>query len=137
MAEKTAHEKYLAGEPLSPELAELRDGKPVQFFANPIGEGHTYPVDPERELTRIEREQLKELRMHPGYLVLQRLGEKLFENHKKGAIALSQHNPLVNSDAIARQWAQTTMFRLALTQIDTGVSLEIAKLDKRKDGKTQ
>lgn len=140
MPEKTAHEKYLAGEPLNQELADIRDGK-ISFVDPPptptAWARDSSPDDPTRELTLAERGHLRELRMHAGWAVLQRVGEKLFENHKKGAIALSQHNPLANGDGIAQEWAYTAMFRRALIEIDGAVSAEIVKLEATKGTKTQ
>lgn len=134
MIEKTPHEKYLAGEPLNEELAALKEGRSRDFLettpAWPPSLRLITGGDIERELTRGERMDLKELRQSAGWPVVVRLLEKTSAIHKKGAISSSQTNPLANKDTIAEEWAYCTMFDRAKGEIQALIEAELRQLDE-------
>jgi hypothetical protein len=130
MAELTAHERYLRGEPLTDQLKAVREGREVQE------ERETAPAirrafdDPDRELTRGERLDLKEWKEMPGWELFRRLIEKSTSVHQKRAIAYSQDNPLTNRDAIAAEWAYVNIFKRAAAELEMIVNAEVAELEK-------
>lgn len=131
--EQTPFEKYLAGEPLNEELAALQRGA-ERAAVNPFPPSPSYALavngDPERELTNTERLDLKEMRLSPGWPVMQRLFQKLFAIHHKSAITLSQYSPLENRDKIAEEWAYVVMYRRAIDEFNKLAATEVAELEK-------
>ncbi len=131
--EMTTHEKYLAGIPLTEEIATLREkleGRGAPQSPTPISlpESDRFR-DIERNLTRSERLELKEMCATPGWRVLQRLLEKTFQIHKKSAIDISQTDPLCRAQEISEAWAYVILFQRAVREMDLIVSAEITQLD--------
>jgi hypothetical protein len=136
MSERTAHEKYLDGDPISAELADVRDGMIDLDAPEPTrGAPARSPVragdDILRPLTSEERADLKAVLLGDGWQVMQLLWEKMFHQHKKSAISQSQVDPLHNREAIAEQWAYFAMLRRARFEFDALVQAETAELDKK------
>jgi hypothetical protein len=133
MLELTAHEKFLRGEPLTPELAALRDGRdPETTKARPAPAERRAYDDPERELSRPERLDLKEFWEMPGQKLYLRIAEKAIYFHEKRAIALSQDDPLTNRDAVATAWAYVKMFRRVIAEMEVAVNTELAELENEQ-----
>jgi hypothetical protein len=130
MPELTAHEKFLQGIPLTDELAAVREGRGEQAKPSPAAPRRAQG-DPDRELTRGERLELKEMVEMPGWELFRRLGEKAVRFHEKCAIAKSQNDPLANRDEIAAEWAYLKLFQRAMMELQTMVSVEIAELEKQ------
>jgi hypothetical protein len=129
----TPHEKFMAGVPLTDELAAVRDGRD-----QPEPKPRPAPVerraydDPERELSRPERLDLKEFWEMPGQKLYSRIAEKAIHLHQNRAINLSQEDPLKNRDQIANAWAYVKMFRRAIAEMELIVSGELAELENER-----
>ena len=128
----SAHEKYLRGEPLTPELAALREGRdPESTTPRAPAERRAYD-DPQRELNRPERLDLKEFWEMPGQKLYQRISQKAVYFHEKRAIALSLDDPLSNRDQVANAWAYVNMFRRVVAELEVIVNTELAELEKEQ-----
>lgn len=126
----TGFKNYLDRVPLTPELAAIRDDKPLAGDAaqNPA----QVPIaDAERELLLSERQALVELRMSPGWPVLMRLFEKAYDSAEKSAIAVSRYDPLSHKEVIAARWAYLEMIRTAQNTLVSDINNEV-ELYKRK-----
>lgn len=129
----TAHEKFLRGEPLTPELAAIREGRdPAQATSRPAPAERRAYDDPERELSRPERLDLKEFWEMPGQKLYLRIAEKAIHFHQKRAISLSQDDPLTNRDEVANAWAYVKMFRRAVAEMELIVNGEMAELENEQ-----
>lgn len=132
MADLTAHEKYLQGLPLNDELAALREGREPQPPRRPVLVERRSYDDPERELTRPERLDLKEFWEMPGQKLYMRMAEKAIHVHEKHAISLSHDDPLGNRDKLAEAWAYTNMFRRVARELELMVAAEILQLENEQ-----
>lgn len=129
----TAHEKYLRGEPLTPELAAVRDGRdPGETKPRPAPAERRSYDDIERELSRPERLDLKEFWEMPGQKLYLRIAEKAIHLHQKRAISLSQDDPLANRDEVANAWAYVKMFRRVVAELQVIVNGEVAELENEQ-----
>lgn len=128
MADLTAHEKFLRGEPLTPELAALREGCEPERPRPAPAERRAFD-DAERELTRPERLDLKEFWEMPGQKLYRRIAEKAIHFHEKRAISLSQDDPLANRDEVANAWAYVKMFRRVVAELEMAVNVELTELE--------
>lgn len=120
----SSHELYLHGLPVNDELAAMRRGGDVPL------PGKTRPApppidSPDRELTQAERAALRELRLHEGWPVYQRLLEKLFRMHEKGAINVSGANPLGNAIAVVNAWAYLAMYKQVRIEAELAMQKEV------------
>jgi hypothetical protein len=129
MSELTAHEKFLMGIPLTDELAAVRDGREEQPKAATSPRRPQNDLD--RELTRAQRLELKEMVEMPGWELFLQLAEKATRAHQKYAIAKSQDDPLANKDQIAAEWAYVKLFQRAVLELGLIVTTEIAELEKQ------
>ncbi len=129
MTELTAHEKFMRGEPLTPELAALREGRDPEAKSRPMPAERKAYDDPERELTRLERLDLKEFWEMPGQKLYLRLAEKSILSHQKRAITMSQDDPFSNRDEIAIAWAYVKVLRRVITELELVVNAELAELE--------
>jgi hypothetical protein len=132
MPDLTAHEKFLRGEPLTPELAALREGRDPETRPRPAPAERRAYDDPERELTRPERLDLKEFWEMPGQKLYLRIAEKAIHFHQKRAISLSQDDPLTNRDAVANAWAYVKVLRRAVAELEVIVNTELAELENEQ-----
>ena len=130
MPELTAHEKFLQGIPLTDELAALRDGRDEQPKPSPAAQKKAHG-DLDRELTRAQRLDLKEMAEMPGWELFLLLGQKAVRLHQNYAISKSQDDPLANRDEIAAAWAYLKLFQRAVLELGTIVNAEIAELEKQ------
>lgn len=129
----TAHEKYLRGEPLTAELAALREGRdPETTRPRPAPAERRAYDDPERELTRPERLDLKEFWEMPGQKLYLRIAEKAIHFHQKRAISLSQDDPLTNRDEVANAWAYVKILRRVVAELEVVVNAELAELENEQ-----
>lgn len=126
-------ERYTRGRPINEDFARLRDDPnfvtrhPEQPAAQVV---HAPLEDVERELERGERLALKELRMSPGWPVLQRLLEKTVHAHRKSVISISEHDPLANKEKIAEQWAYHGALKIATNAVAGLVDAEVKAFDE-------
>jgi hypothetical protein len=132
MADPTAHEKYLRGEPLTADLAALKEGREPQATKRPAPAERRAYDDPERELTRPERLDLKEFWEMPGQKLYLRIAEKVIYFHQKRAIALSQDDPLTNRDEVVNAWAYVKILRRVVAELDVIVNAELAGLENEQ-----
>lgn len=126
-------EKFTRGQPINEDFAALRDDP--NFVSKQMADVMVMPrreplEDIERELDRGERLALKELRMSPGWPVLERLLEKVVHSHRKSVISMSESDPLGNADGIAKQWAYLTMLKAAKGSVATLVDAEVKAFDE-------
>jgi hypothetical protein len=124
-------EKYLAGEPLNEELAAIQRGGlgPLEEPIPARESASSINADPDRELTDTERMDLRDLKLTPGWMVMQRVIQKLFSLHEKSAITLSQISPLSHRDRIAEEWAYEGMFRRAAHELLAVIDAEVKELE--------
>lgn len=128
----TAHEKFLRGEPLTPELAALREGRDPETKRRPAPAERRAHDDVERELTRPERLDLKEFWEMPGQKLYLRIAEKAIHFHQKRAISLSQDDPLTNPDEVVNAWAYVKMFRRVVAELEVVMNTELAELENEQ-----
>jgi len=128
----TAHEKFLRGEPLTPELAAVRDGRDAETKPRPAPAERRAYDDPERELTRPERLDLKEFWEMPGQKLYLRIAQKAIHFHQKRAITLSEDDPLTNRDEVANAWAYVKILRRAVAELEVVVKAELAELENEQ-----
>jgi hypothetical protein len=137
----TNHEKYLAGVPLTPELAELKAGRLPEFepYAPPApASAATQPLmDPERELTREEGIALREIRQAPGWAVLQRLLERATIAHTKAAIQLSQDDPLGSGPELNQMWVVVKLWKQTIAELNWAVAVEMQRIEESHAVETQ
>jgi hypothetical protein len=132
MPDMTAHERFLRGEPLTPELAAVREGRDPEPARRPaLVERRAYD-DPERPLNRAERLDLKEWHEMPGQKLYQRIAEKAIHFHEKRAISLSCDDPLNKRDEVANAWAYFNMFRRVVAELETVINAELAELENEQ-----
>lgn len=130
--DQTAHEKFLRGEPLTPELAAIREGRDPETKPRPTPAERRSFDDPERELTRPERLDLKEFWEMPGQKLYLRLAEKAINFHQKRAISLSQDDPFTNRDEVINAWAYVKIFRRVVAELEVVVKTELAELENEQ-----
>lgn len=130
--DQTAHEKFLRGEPLTPELAAIREGRDPETKPRPAPAERRSFDDPERELTRPERLDLKEFWEMPGQKLYLRLTEKAINFHQKRAISLSQDDPFTNRDEVINAWAYVKIFRRVVAELEVVVKTELAELENEQ-----
>lgn len=124
-------ERYHRGIPLNSELQELHDGVKNAAVAASVLAMPPPPIsDPLRALTKSERGDLRELKLHPGWRVLERLKEKTLQTAEKSAIAKSKIDPLVNAEEIANAWAYLAMLQQGYLALAVGIETEL-KVDER------
>ena len=128
--EMTVHEKFMRGEPLTEDLAAIREGRDPQPATRSAAPERKAWDDPARELSRAERVDLKEWKEMPGWELFLRIAEKSVQAHQKRAISLSQDDPLNNRDAIAEAWAYVKIFRRAVVELENVVTAEVAELER-------
>lgn len=128
----TSLEKYLAGIPLNPELEALKTGLADQAKAPEETLRRAPLEEPDRPLTTGERNDLRELRVLPGWPILARLMERTCRLHERQAIILAQGDPLKDRDAIAEAFGYAKMYRRATTEALLLVEAELAELDAER-----
>ena len=129
----TPHEKFLAGQPLTSELAAIREGRdPETTRPRPAPAERRAYDDPERELSRPERLDLKEFWEMPGQKLYLRIAEKAIHLHQKRAISLSQDDPLSNRDEVVNAWEYVKMFRRVVAELELIVNGELAELENEQ-----
>jgi len=122
---------YHEGKPLTPELAEIKEGRQTQEAASKVRTmPHPSLHDPMRELTNTERGILRELKLHPGWAVLQRLKEKSLQMHVSNAISKSQIDPLGEADQVVKAWAYVTMIRRVYHELEVMIEVELKAQDE-------
>ena len=128
MADLTAHEKFLRGEPISPELRALRDGGSAPSLVDPAPSERKAFDDPTRKLSRSERLDLKEMQEMPGWKLFLRIAERTIFFHEKQAISVSRNNPLRNKEEVSEMWAYHSMLRRAISELESVVNAEVDEL---------
>jgi hypothetical protein len=132
MADLSAHDKFLRGEPLSPELKALREGRDAPSFSPPKAPERRAYDDPGREFSRAERLDLKELKEMPGWQLYLRIVERTMLFHQKRAISISQDDPLTNRDQIANAWAICSIARKVAAELEAVVNAEVGLLENEQ-----
>ena len=128
-------ERFTRGEPINEEMARVFAQRPEDV--SPAAAPARVVEDVERELERGERLALKEMRMSPGWPVLQRLLEKSLHFHRKSVISMSEHDPLGNKDRNANQWAYLNALKTAKDAVGLLVDAEVKALDEESRGVKQ
>lgn len=129
MAETTQLEKFHRGEPLTPELEELRNG------AETVQDSETSaPVDT-RPINDDEREHLRRMKFEPGWPVIMRLLDREIQKQEAVARSMSMDDPLANGPAIAQAWAYVAMQKRTRNLIVSTLEQEVQLLEKPKGRK--
>jgi len=131
--DRTAHERYLAGEPLTAELAAIRDGKDEPSIWDRLLEtvtrtGDSDPATRERTLTRADRAELRDLRNSPGWAIFLMLQKRAMKLHQRTAIQQSEDGEL-EPEKMAGEWAHVRLFKRACQEMTALVEAEIAELE--------
>ena len=126
-------EKYLAGVPLTEELAALRDGRPEEMETPVLWRHQASADDADRELTRDERELLREAKANGTFTTLMRLQRKALKIHIQSATMESENDPLKTPQDVANAWGYVKMFRRAIAELAMLVDAEIAKLSLKEN----
>jgi hypothetical protein len=125
-------ERFLAGEPLNDELAALRDGR-AGNVEPPAGfdllRAKPAPDDDSRELTRDERQLLKDAKVSGVFTTLVRLQRKALQIHIRTATIESENDPLNTSQQVANAWAYVKMFRRSIVELGMLIDAELGKLE--------
>jgi hypothetical protein len=132
MPEKSNFEKFLAKEPLTPELAALRAGNLPIFDLPEWMNGSNQAAAPlvkagNEPLAKNERNALREMRLSAGWQVFQKLLRRAIMRHTDAAVSISQVDPLRNSQAIAESWAYVHMLKRVHQDINLEVDLETSQ----------
>ena len=128
-------EKFLNREPLNDELAAIREGKIslVETPVEPVAAPRVGVIEePNRELTRPERLELRELRQSEGWPLLMRLLLKRFLALEKAAITVSKSNPLANAEGIAQKWHYVGVYKQVASDMELLLEEELAKLKEEE-----
>ena len=121
--------KYLAGDPVNEELANLKAGRLPDLFqesqavAGALRMPNFAPGDPEAPLTREERIALRELRLSPGWPVLHKLLERAAATYRRAAILLSETDPLAKD--LADLWLSVKLSKELSNRFMYAVAVEI------------
>lgn len=131
---RTNLEKYMVGEPLNEELAALKRGT-LPDFGPFLVNGEQAPQNqstekPGEPISRADRVALKEWRLSPAYVVLQRLLENSTLMHQKQANLVSKQDPLANAQQIAQAWAYVMLLERVHRDIGLMVEAELLKLEE-------
>lgn len=133
--ERTNLEKYLAGEPITEELRQVRDG--LETGPQPWEQGFPWrgwagsPGEPgDRPLTRADRELLKEAKGSGVLAIIEQTLKRALRTHVESATMDSENDPLGRAGEVSRQWAYVVMYRRALFEFAQLVDAEIAELDR-------
>lgn len=131
----TNYMKFLRGEPLTEELAQLRAGnlpllEPVFPVAAPGAIEARMAADIEKPLAKDERNALREMRSSAGWPVFQKLLERAIMRHTDAAVNISQVDPLQNSAAIAEAWAYLLILKRVHRDLNLEVDAETEQGDK-------
>lgn len=125
-------EKFLAGVPITDELARLKAG--IEETAEPEEEDLALAFgDPDAPLGDDDRQALRRLMFDPGWRVVQRLKERTCRELEKAAILVSQVDPLGNAEKVARGWAYLMVARELQQTEKAQIAAEIRKLKKKPE----
>jgi hypothetical protein len=128
-----AFEDYIAGKPLTEELARLKAGVLDPPEPGPMEVPAWEPDNLERPLNDGEREDLRRLMSEPGWRVLERLRKKCVRQMEQNAILVSQTNPLTNERGIAVGWANVAAFKEQMRLDTVLIQSEVQQLKKSKE----
>ncbi len=121
------YEDYLQGKPLTEEIAELADPRPVER-----------PLPPNEllgfhgEITDDDRIWLKRLTHEPGWIVFLNLMERGIQRRVRMATQLSAIDPLGNKEKIADAWAYVSVMKAVSSDTILQLENEIAQLEKQE-----
>ena len=133
----TNFEKFLAGEPLTPELAALKRGELLEAVSPPvaIAPGGRAPLhDAERALKQDERAALREMRAAPGWVVLQRLLERAIITATNAAILASQDDPAGKVQELSNLWLTVKTWKRLRSELNATVEIELLLQEQEAKG---
>jgi len=135
----TNYEKYLAGEPLTEELAELRRGDDQAHRKSLTGILEAFAPraqagGEDRPLSRDERLALKEAQQAGGVTTIIRLLHMSLRAKIEAARIDSEIDPLARSAEIGRSWAYVAIYRRICLEIEGMITVAIAELDDAAHG---
>jgi len=113
--------KFLRGEPLTPELEALAKGDEPQATTQP---GDARPLDND------DREHLKRLRLEPGWPVVLRLWNRDIQQAEHQAKGISLDDPLGNSKQLADAWAYVAMLHRSLNRLVALIESEVQQIEQ-------
>jgi hypothetical protein len=128
------YSNYLERKPLNEELAAVQRGE-VDLVEHPVEKATAKraPIeDSQRELTKGERLDLRELRQSEGWPVLMRILEKRFLQLEKAAITMSHNDPLGKSREIGEKWAYVVAYKMARMDLESMLDTELQVLRKEE-----
>lgn len=134
MSELTAFEKYMNREPLTAELAALREGRTEQVEIPELVQPFQRPTDEEQPLSKAERQALRDARQGGGVTAVIRLLRRSLRIKTRQATIDSENDPLGRQSEIAQNWASIAAFRRACLEIEAMITLEIQELEKEERG---
>jgi hypothetical protein len=140
MVLKTTFEKYLDREPLTEDLARLRDGlgEPLPALTGILQgwkPGSRIEIeDEDRSLTRAERLTLLEGRQGGTVTTVIRLLRRSLRAKIRAATINSENDPLGRQAEIAQEWAYVMTFRRSSMELESLILAEIAILEAEEAG---
>ena len=120
--------EYLAGRPLAPWLADVREGREPGIEPGDAPEGKLEAAA--GRMTRKKRLLLRDVTREPGWQVFEELLAGLGEKREKEAVELSKDDPISNEKAIAAEWAYVATDKRVLTDIRAKVRALTSDLDE-------
>ncbi len=113
--------RYLQGEPLTEELAQVRTGR--QPATGVQSEGESEPIG--EELSRADRFELRDTVRRRGWQVFLKLQQRAIQSHVESATTQSQDDPLADPGRLAQEWAYLKMYRRACAEMVALAEAEI------------
>jgi len=131
---KANFERYLAGQPLTEELAALRRGESagpagLEALLEAFGPRPAPTGDDDKPLSREECLALKEAQAGGGVTTLMKLLRRNLHRRIEEAKMDSQNNPLGRAAEIAHVWAYVAIYRRICLEIEGMTAQAIASLD--------
>jgi hypothetical protein len=114
-ATRNTLENYLAGRPLSEELAALIDDQDEQRASH---SPDPFPLTTtDGPLTAEDKQCIRRLVYEPGFQLLIKVINTTIQNHEDSVRLLSTTDPLKNKERIVNEWAYVACFKRVLAEI--------------------
>lgn len=129
------YNKYLAGQPINEELANLKAGKMPEVFELPQLAGLAGAAaeqrglgDVEAPLTHEERIALREVRLSPGWPVVHKLLERSAAAYRRAAIQLSETDPLAKD--LSDLWLSVKLSKELTNRLLFAIAVEAEQVEE-------
>lgn len=120
--------KFLAGTPLTDELAALREGKTLETEpapALPAEDAEQARWELQKPFTASDVAELRDFVTHRGWTLFIRIQNRMVHKLQETAISMSKQDPLLHGAEISRAWAYLGMYEAALRDMKVNLEREI------------